>query len=63
MPNESKIADFNLFIDETIAEKFKKVCADNGYSSKEVLEIFMKHYIVSSGHPEQVTGGMPWNKK
>ena len=24
---------------------------------------FMKDYTVSSGHPENVIGGMPWNRK
>ena len=63
MSSETKIADFNLFIDEGTAELFKKVCEENGFSSKDVLETFMKDYIVSNAHPEQVTGGMPWNRK
>lgn len=63
MSNETKITDFNLFIDEETAELFKRVCTKNGCSSKAVLEAFMKDYIVSNGHPEEVTGGMPWNKK
>ena len=61
MAEKSNIVDFNLFIDAEIAKLFEKVCAENNISAKEVLEIFMKDYIVSSGHPEQVTGGMPWN--
>ncbi len=63
MSNDTNIADFNLFINKEIAERFKKVCLENGCSAKEVLEIFMKDFTVSNGHPEQVTGGMPWNKK
>ena len=63
MSEESKIVDFNLFIDETIADDFKRVCQKNDISAKMVLETFMKDYIVSGGHPEQVTGGMPWNRK
>lgn len=63
MAEESKVVDFNLFIDAQIANQFKRVCAENGISAKAVLETFMKDYIVSGGHPEQVIGGMPWNKK
>ena len=61
MSEETKIVDFNLFIDESIADDFKRVCEKNDVSAKMVLETFMKDYIVSGGHPEQVTGGMPWN--
>ncbi len=63
MSEQSKIVDFNLFIDEETATLFKKVASENGYSSKEVLGGFMKDYIVSGGPPEQVVGGLPWNKK
>ena len=63
MAEKSNIVDFNLFIDAEIAKLFEKVCTENNISAKEVLEIFMKDYIVSGGHPEQVTGGMPWNRK
>ena len=63
MSEESKIADFNLFIDASIASDFKRVCEKNGVSEKLILETFMRDYIVSDGHPEDVTGGMPWNKK
>ena len=55
------IRKVNLFINESIANDFKRVCEKNGVSAKMVLETFMKDYIVSGGHPEQVTGGMPWN--
>ena len=61
MSEETKIVDFNFFIDESIADDFKRVCQKNDVSAKVVLESFMKDYIVSGGHPEQVTGGMPWN--
>ena len=63
MSEESKIIDFNLLIDEESATLFRKVASDNGVSAKEVLVDFMKDYIVSGGHPEQVVNKWPWNKK
>ena len=63
MSEESKVVDFNLFINESIAADFERVCEKNGVSAKMVLEIFMQDYTVSNGHPEKVTGGMPWNRK
>ena len=63
MEEKSKITDFNLFVDEEIAQLFRKVAVDNGTTAKEVLLGFMKDYIVSGGHPEQVVNRWPWNKK
>ena len=63
MAHESNIVDFNLVLNGETAQLFEKVCTENGVSAKNILEIFMKDYIVSGGHPEQVTGGMPWNRK
>ncbi len=63
MSEESKIVDFNLFVDEEIATLFRKVASENGVSAKDVLVDFMKDYIVSGGHPEQVVNKWPWNKK
>ena len=31
--------------------------------TKDVLTDFMKDYVVSGGHPEQVVNKWPWNKK
>ena len=55
--------DVSDFIDEETATLFRKVASDNGVSAKEVLVDFMKDYIVSGGHPEQVVNKWPWNKK
>ena len=63
MAAESNIVDFNLFIDEEIATLFRKVASENGVSAKDVLVDFMKDYIVSGGHPEQVVNKWPWNKQ
>ena len=63
MSEESKIVDFNLFVDEEIATLFRKVATKNGVTAKDVLVDFMKDYIVSGGHPEQVVNKWPWNKK
>ena len=52
-----------LSIDEELAKRFCKVAADNGLSPQTVLDSFMKDYTVSSGHAENVIGGMPWNRK
>lgn len=63
MPLNSNIVDFNLFIDEELATLFRKVTSENGVSAKDVLIDFMKDYVVSGGHPEQVVNKWPWNKK
>ena len=63
MSEETKIVDFNLFVDEEIATLFRKVAEENGVTAKDVLVSFMKDYIVSGGHPEQVVNRWPWNKK
>ena len=63
MPEDKKTVDFNLFIDEELAALFRKVTFDNGVSAKDVLVDFMKDYVVSGGHPEQVVNKWPWNKK
>ena len=63
MEEKSIIADFNLFVDEEIAQLFRKVAEDNGTTAEEVLLDFMKDYIVSGGHPEEVVNRWPWNKK
>ncbi len=63
MSDKPKIADLNPLIDEEIAARFEKAAAENGDSAKEVLAGFMKDYIVSGGHPEQVVNRWPWSKK
>ena len=63
MSENPKIVDFNLFVDEEIATLFRKVAEENGVTAKDVLVDFMKDYIVSGGHPEQVANKWPWNKK
>lgn len=63
MSEESKVVDFNLIIDAELAKDFERVCADNGVTAKFILGAFVRDYIVSGGHPEHVTGGMPWNRK
>ncbi len=63
MSEGHKVVDFNLFVDEEIATLFRKVAEENGVTAKDVLVDFMKDYIVSGGHPEQVVNRWPWNKK
>lgn len=63
MPDSSKIVDFNLFIDGELATLFRKGTSENGVATKDVLTDFMKDYVVSGGHPEQVVNKWPWNKK
>ncbi len=63
MSEETKIVDFNLFVDEEIATLFRRVAEENGVTAKDVLVDFMRDYIVSGGHPEQVVNKWPWNKK
>ena len=47
---------------ETFAQ-FKEAAGRHGRSAEELLNCFMKDYIVSDGHPEQISGGQPWNRK
>ena len=47
---------------ETFAQ-FKEAAGRHGRAAEELLICFMKDYIVSDGHPEQVSGGQPWNRK
>ena len=47
---------------ETFAQ-FREAAGRHGRSAEELLNCFMKDYIVSDGHPEQVSGGQPWNRK
>ena len=63
MSGESKIVDFNLFVSEEIATLFRKAASENGVTAQDVLIDFMKDYIVSGGHPEQVVNKWPWSKK
>lgn len=49
--------------DELILEKFRKIARRNGTTAEAVFSGFVKDYIVSSGHPENVVGGYPWNRK
>ncbi len=63
MSEEPKNVDFNLFVDEEIASLFRKAASENGVTAQNVLVDFMKDYIVSGGHPEQVVNKWPWNKK
>ena len=60
---QEKTVDFNLLKDEELVKLFEKVAADNGTTVKEILDDFMKDYIVSNGHPEQVENRWPWNKQ
>ena len=59
---ESGINMTRLF-DREIVEQFERVAFANGTTAKDVLNDFMKDYIVSNGHPEQVVNRWPWNKQ
>ncbi len=50
-------------IDRELWLQFIGAAAKNGESADEILSGFMKDYIVSGGHPEQVVNKWPWNKK
>ncbi len=49
-------------IDEELAKQFKRAAEENGNTAEDVLLGFIKDYVVSSGHPEQVVNGWPWSK-
>ena len=63
MDKLDSIIDLNLLFDREIVEQFEKVAFANGTTAKDVLNDFMKDYIVSNGHPEQVVNRWPWNKQ
>ena len=48
-------------LDPEICAMFQKVAEQNGNSPEDVLMDFMRDYVVSGGHPEQVRG-RPWNR-
>ena len=49
--------------DAEISARFAEICAANGTGAEEVLSAFVKDYVVSGGHPENVVGKWPWNKR
>ena len=57
------IIDLSGFADAELIELFKKAATEQGSSMQEVLSDFIKDYIVSGGHPEQVVNRWPWNKQ
>lgn len=63
MQGNKKIVDFSFLVDEEIAELFKRAAIENGTTAREILSDFMKDYVVSNGHPEQVANRWPWNKQ
>ena len=52
----------NSFNDEELNQQFAEIAAKNKTTPKEILSDFMRDYIVSDGHPEQVTGKWAWNQ-
>lgn len=63
MQKEPKIVDFSCLIEADLLERFKRVAKENYTSASDVLSDFVKDYVVSGGHPEQVVNRWPWNKK
>lgn len=59
----AEIFDFSGIVSRDIFENFKRVAEENGVNAKEVLNDFIKDYIVSGGHPEMVVNKWPWNKQ
>ncbi len=46
-----------------LAARFAEICGRNGAAPERVLSSFIKDYIVSGGHPEQVANGWPWSRQ
>ena len=59
----AEIIELSGIVSKEVFDSFKRVAAENGFSAKEILEDFMKDYIVSGGHPEMVVNRWPWNKQ
>lgn len=54
----NKQAQFSAILENyELLSMFDRVAQQNGYSGETVLSNFIKDYIVSGGHPEQVSGG------
>ena len=49
-------------IEKEVVNKFREAAALQGETADEILSDFMKDYIVSGGHPEQVVNRWPWSK-
>lgn len=52
--SENKSILTGLLEDNELVSMFERVAQKNGHSAIEVLSTFIKDYIVSGGHPEQV---------
>ena len=63
MKDNPKLVDFSFVVDEKLADQFKRAAQENGTTAKDILSDFMKDYVVSGGHPEQVVNKWPWNKQ
>ena len=63
MDKMESIIDLNLLFEREIVEQFEKVAFANETTARDVLNDFMKDYIVSNGHPEQVANRWSWNKQ
>lgn len=50
-------------VGDEVAALFRKVAMENGTTAEEVLADFIKDYVVSEGHPEQVVNIWPWSRK
>ncbi len=59
----AEIIELSGIVSKEVFDSFKRVAVENGFSAKEILEDFMKDYIVSGGHPEMVVNKWPWNKQ
>ena len=62
MKNETEATAAIAVERETLAQ-FREAAARHGRSAEQILNTFMKDYIVSDGHPEQVAYGRTQNGK
>lgn len=49
--------------DKVLLEDFERIAQKNKTTAEVVIADFIKDYIVSNGHPEEVVNKYPWNKK
>lgn len=50
-------------VGDDLLESFSRIAVSNNTTPEDVISDFIKDYIVSGGHPENVVNRWPWNKK
>ena len=52
-----------IVLEKKIYDSFEHITKENNATPELVINDFIKDYVVSEGHPEEVVNRWPWNKK